>query len=50
MAGATGRGVGIPAVDWFVAFLLALYDTGERASAMLRVAPHDVELAGFYSV
>lgn len=41
---------GIPGSDWWMAFLLVIYDTGERRGAMFATAPRDVNLADAYVV
>jgi len=34
---------GLPAADWWVSFLLVLYDTGERRGAALAARPRDID-------
>jgi len=36
----------IPAADWWLSFLLVLYDTGERCGAALATVPSDLSLDG----
>lgn len=45
-AGQTGKIAGIPAGQWWLSLILALYDTGARISAMLSVGTRDADLDG----